>query len=218
MQNRLYVGNLDRKVAATTLHALFEPHGFVRDVKLAQGAGQRAGFALVTMATDESATAAVRALNGASLCGGLISVKVARTEPSKAGFVMSVPKRTARREYHLKQRERIEASPLLAKKFPRLKALRVTLEYFNAAGTTRNGGMKCKLSVEHARSALWFACPGVDCMGGDFDLSEALAKAVARRSKAVKGEVHCQGTRKRGDRERVACQTLLRYKLILGYD
>jgi hypothetical protein len=131
---------------------------------------------------------------------------------------MHVPKRSPRQEYRLKQRAQIEASPLLAKKFPRLKALKVTLEFFDAAGTTKNGEMKCKLNVEHARSVLWFACPGVECTEGDFDLSEALAKAVAGRRKAVIGELRCQGTRKRGDRERVQCHTLLRYKLNLDYD
>ena len=131
---------------------------------------------------------------------------------------MRVPKRSLRQEYRLKQRTRIEASPPMAKKFPRLKSLKVTLEYFDAAGTTKNGELKCKLNVEHARSALWFACPGVECAEGDFDLSEALARAVAGRRKVVTGELRCQGTRQRGDRDRVPCQTLLRYKLNLSYD
>ncbi len=131
---------------------------------------------------------------------------------------MHVPKRTARQEYRLKQREQIEASPLLAERFPQLKSLRVMLEYFDATGVTKNGGMKCKVNVAHARSVLWFACPGVECTGGDFDLSEALAKAVAKRQKVVAGELRCPGSRKRGDRERVACATLLRYKLNLTYD
>ena len=131
---------------------------------------------------------------------------------------MHVPKRSPRQEYRLKQRERIEASPMMGDKFPRLKALRVTLEFFDAAGSTKQGEMKCKLNVEHARSVLWFACPGVECTEGDFDLSEAIANAVAGRRKVVNGEVRCQGTRKCGDRERVPCQTLLRYKLSLSYD
>jgi hypothetical protein len=131
---------------------------------------------------------------------------------------MHVPKRTPRQEYRLKQREHIEASPLMAKKFPRLKGLKVTLEYFDAEGTTKNGELKYKLNVEHARSVLWFACPGVECREGDFDLSEALANAVAGRRKQVTGELRCQGTRKRGDQERVACRTLLRYRLNLAYD
>lgn len=131
---------------------------------------------------------------------------------------MNLPKRNPRQEYRLKQRARIEASPSMAKRFPRLKRLKVTLEYFDASGTTKNGELKCKLNVEHARSVLWFACPGVECIAGDFDLSDALANAVAGRRKVVTGELRCQGTRKRGDRELVACRTLLRYRLSLAYD
>jgi hypothetical protein len=131
---------------------------------------------------------------------------------------MHMPKRNARQEYRLKQRELIEASPLISKKFPRLKALKATLEFFDPKGITKNGEMKCKVNVEHAKSALWFACPGVECLGGDFDLSNVLAQAVAAGCKVVVGELRCHGTRKRGDRERESCQTLLRYKLSLTYD
>jgi len=131
---------------------------------------------------------------------------------------MRVPKRNLRQEYRLKQREQIEASPFMGKKFPELKRLRVTLEYYDAAETTKNGELKYRLNVEHARSMLWLACPGVECVGGDVDLTEALATAVVERRKVVTGELRCQGTRNRDDRERVACQTLLRYKLNLSYD
>ncbi len=58
----------------------------------------------------------------------------------------------------------------------------------------------------------------MECVGGDFDLSQALAQAVADRRKEVAGELRCQGTRKRGDREREPCETLLRYRLGLSYD
>ncbi len=106
----------------------------------------------------------------------------------------------------------------MGKKFPGLKGLKVTLEFFDATGSTKQGEIKCKLNVEHAKSALWFACPGVECACGDFDLSAALAKAVAGRQKVAAGELRCQGTRKRGVREPVACGTLLRYKFNLNYD
>ena len=139
-------------------------------------------------------------------------------EPSAGGVIMHIPKRNPRQEYRLRQRAQIEASPLMAKRFPRLKSLRVTLEYFDATGTTKNGELKCKLNVEAARSALWFACPGVECICGDFDLSGTLAKAVAGRQKVATGELRCPGTRKRGDREPVACGTMLRYRLNLHYD
>src|SRR5690349_18540657 len=108
---------------------------------------------------------------------------------------MHVPKRSPRQEYRLKQREWIEASPLMAEKFPRLKTLRVTLEFFDPAGSTKQGEMKCKLNVEHAKSELWFGCPGVECACGDFDLTETLAQAVGGRRKVATGELRCQGTR-----------------------
>jgi len=127
-------------------------------------------------------------------------------------------KLSPRTAYRLKQREQIEASPLMAKKFPPLKGLRMVVEYFDATGTKKNGEMKCKLNVEQSRAALWFACRGGECVGGDFDLSEALAKAVAGRRKVVTGELRCRGTRERGDHEVLPCQRLLRYRLNLNYD
>ena len=130
---------------------------------------------------------------------------------------INVPKRSRRQEYRLKQRERIDASPVMAEQFPHLKGLRVTLEFFDAAGATKQGEMKCKLNVAHAKSVLWFACPGVECNCGDFDLSGALAQAVAAGRKAATGELRCKGTRTRGDRQPVTCGTLLRYKLSLNY-
>ena len=131
---------------------------------------------------------------------------------------MRVPKRNARQEYQQKLREQIDASPLLTKRFPRLRGLKMTLEFFDAEGRTKHGEMKCKLNLEHAKSALWFACQGVECLGGDFDLSQAVAQAVAGRRNVASGELRCQGTRKRGDREPMPCQAVLRYKLILNYD
>lgn len=87
MQNRLYVGNLARDVPVSTLQELFEPFGFVMDVKLVSGgakAPESLGSALVTMATDESAGAAMRALNGASLHGLTIQVLEAQARPGEA--------------------------------------------------------------------------------------------------------------------------------------
>lgn len=106
----------------------------------------------------------------------------------------------------------------MAAKFPRLKGLRVTLEFFDASGSAKQGELKCKLNVEHAKSVLWFACPGVECACGDFNLSGVLAKAVAGRRKVATGDLRCQGTRKRGKLEPEACATMLRYKLNLNYD
>jgi RNA recognition motif-containing protein len=86
MQNRLYVGNLAVDVAASRLQELFEPYGFVMDIRLVAGsqAGQPLGFALVRMATDESAGAATGALNGTSLHGVRITAEEARAEGADA--------------------------------------------------------------------------------------------------------------------------------------
>jgi hypothetical protein len=132
--------------------------------------------------------------------------------------MMRMPWRDFREEHRLKQRERLEAAPSLAKQFPHLKKLLVTLEYYEATGDTKNGEMKCKVNVEYAKTVLVYACPGVECAGGDFDLTDALAGAVAQRSKSLTGELRCQGTRKRAAHEGVPCHSLLRYKLILDYD
>jgi RNA recognition motif-containing protein len=88
MQNRLYVRNLAGGVAASTLQELFEPHGYVMDVKLVacDKPGSAGGFALVMMANDESARTAMNALNGTSLHGLSITVEMAQEEgtPSRA--------------------------------------------------------------------------------------------------------------------------------------
>jgi len=87
MQNRLYVGNLAEDVAATTLHDLFGAHGFLMDVKLVRGGktGRLAGYAMVTMATDQSAKSAMMALRGTNLHGVIIAVQVAGDEGAVCG-------------------------------------------------------------------------------------------------------------------------------------
>lgn len=121
-------------------------------------------------------------------------------------------------EYRLRQHQRINASTSLAEKFPRLKSLSVNLNYFDSTGLTRNGGIKYKLNLEQAKSLFYFNCSNRECVGGDFDLTEALDRGVAGKLKTVTGEIRCQGVRHNKERkERVPCQNLLRYKVSLGY-
>lgn len=131
---------------------------------------------------------------------------------------MHVPKRSPRQEYRLKQQEQVLASPLIMERFPRLASVTAILEYFDTPAMTRNGQMKCKLNVRQARSALWFACPRGECIGGDFDLTGELAKAADGGLQTITGEIACHGTRRRADKEFVPCNTLLRYKFVLRYD
>ena len=123
-----------------------------------------------------------------------------------------------RAEYRLRRNEEINNSATLAEKFPTLKTLRVDLEYFDSTGTARSGGMKYKVNLEHGKSLFCFNCVNSDCAGGDYDLTRELAEAIARKRKLVSGEARCHGTRHNKDRkEHKPCDSILRYKLTLGY-
>ena len=127
-------------------------------------------------------------------------------------------KANPRAEYRLQRNERVGRSASLAEKFPRLRSLRVELEYFDASGLIRTGGIKYRPSLEHAKSLFCFNCVWGDCIGGDYDLSTELARAVLARRTQVVGELRCQGVRHNRERKlRAPCQSLLRYKMNLGY-
>src|SRR5438477_9857998 len=119
---------------------------------------------------------------------------------------MHIRKPNPRVEYRLLETERINGSVTLAEKFPKLKSLRVDLEYFDSSGNTRNGGMKYKANLEHAKSVFCFNCLSGECVGGDFDLSNQLSQAIVSKRKSVIGELRCQGMRHNKERkDRVPC-------------
>ena len=123
-----------------------------------------------------------------------------------------------RAEYRLRRNEEINNSPTLAEKFPKLKTLQVTLNYFDSNGEIRSGGMKYKVNVAQGKSRFCFNCVNNDCAGGDFDLSEQLAHAIAGKRKLVEGEVRCQGIRHNKEKKQdTPCQAILRFKFALGY-
>jgi cold-inducible RNA-binding protein len=66
MGKRLFVGNLPYRVSADQLREIFSQNGEVVDVfiPLDRETRRPRGFALVEMATDEQATAAIEAHNG----------------------------------------------------------------------------------------------------------------------------------------------------------
>ena len=126
-------------------------------------------------------------------------------------------KSNPRAEYRLRETQRVNESLSLAHKFPKLKSLKVDLSYFEPDGLTRTGEMRYKVNVEHAKSVFSFVCQNSECLEGDFDLSDAVTQAVAKRRKAVEGEIRCPGTRVRPKEGKTPCHNLLRYKLTLGY-
>jgi hypothetical protein len=131
---------------------------------------------------------------------------------------MMHPRRSnPRAEYRLLQSQRAKDSVSLAQKFPVLDGLTVNLAYFDAEGLSKHSELKYKVNVEHAKSVFCFVCPSGECVGGDFDLSEELSKAVAGKRKLLAGEMRCAGWHKTPKIDRAPCQILLRYKLSLDY-
>lgn len=86
MGKKLYVGNLSYETKDGDLRSLFEPHGEVVSASVIQDreTGRSKGFGFVELATEESAAAAISALNGQSLDGRSLTVNEAK--PRESGF------------------------------------------------------------------------------------------------------------------------------------
>jgi hypothetical protein len=126
-------------------------------------------------------------------------------------------KLSARAEHRQKENQRVLESPTLADKFPKLKSLKVELEYFTPDGANRSSHIKYSVNLSHAKSVFRFDCVNRECIRGDFDISEDLAKAVKKRAKVVNGEMRCDGWRNKDSVRKSRCRNLLRYTLSLGY-
>ena len=128
------------------------------------------------------------------------------------------PQKTSPRQDYLRQEnQRVQDSASLAEKFRELKSLTAELAYFKADGVTKNGEIKCTFDPDTTKSVVRFDCSNHECIRGDFDLSEALAQAVARRRTTVAGEMCCQGWHSKTTIDEVRCHNILRYKLKLAY-
>ena len=88
MGTKIYVGNLPWRATDAQLSQLFGSHGEVIDAKIVtdRETGRSRGFGFVTMASDEAAQAAIRALNGYSLEGRSLVVNEAREQSGGGGF------------------------------------------------------------------------------------------------------------------------------------
>jgi hypothetical protein len=123
----------------------------------------------------------------------------------------------ARAEYRKREEQRINDSASLADRFRKLKSLTVQLAFFSSEGVNRSSQIKYKVNLDNAKSAFSFCCPNNECVGGDLDLSNELAKAVAGRRREVTGELTCQGWRNRTTIDTVRCHNILRFRFNLTY-
>jgi hypothetical protein len=123
----------------------------------------------------------------------------------------------ARAEYRQQEGQRVKDSATLSDTFKKLKSLTVHLEYFDSDSSTKSSQIKYSVNLANAKSVFRFNCPNTECVRGDFDLTDELARAVAARRASVSGEVSCQGWRSRTTIDTVRCRNKLRYKLSLTY-
>ena len=131
--------------------------------------------------------------------------------------MMRLRRTSPKTEFRLRENQRVNDSVSLAEKFPKLKSLTVSLAYFDTERDKKSGELRYEVNVRHAKSAFSFVCPNTACVGGAFDLSEAVARAVNGRRKIAEGEIRCPGWLAITKEDKVLCQKLLRYKLNLGY-
>lgn len=87
----IYVGNLSWSMTDADLEGLFTPYGGVTSAKILKDkmSGRSKGFGFVEMADDESAKAAIAALNETEIQGRKIIVNESQPRPEGSGFKKS---------------------------------------------------------------------------------------------------------------------------------
>lgn len=122
-----------------------------------------------------------------------------------------------RSEYREQEGQRVKDSCSLADRFRVLKSLTVELSFHEGESAIKTSQLKYMVNLNNAKSVFRFSCPNQECIRGDFDLTQELAKAVAKRRKLVTGEMLCEGWRSKTTVDTVHCHNILRYKLTLAY-
>ena len=122
-----------------------------------------------------------------------------------------------REQYRNEEAKRVNDSPTLAEKYPKLKSLSAELHFSDSGKATVNNRIKYKMNPEGAKAVFRFSCPNSECIRGDFDLSEELADGIAHRRTEVAGEKPCPGWLSKTTIDKVHCRTILRYRLSLSY-
>ena len=87
MSTKIYVGNLPWRATDAQLTEIFSTHGEVVEARIItdRETGRSRGFGFVTMASNDSAQNAIRALNGHSIEGRAIVVNEAREQQGAGG-------------------------------------------------------------------------------------------------------------------------------------
>ena len=126
-------------------------------------------------------------------------------------------KQGPRAEYREKQNVRVAASPSLAKKYGKLKSLKVTAGYYAPEGLVCQRELTYDVNLNHAKAIFRIDCPTDECVEGDFDLTKELAAVITKRAKILSGELCCKGWKSKTLMQKVKCDHILRYQLKLSY-
>jgi len=122
-----------------------------------------------------------------------------------------------RAEYREQQRQRITGSPSLSEKYGKLKSLTVNVGYYAPDGIIKYRNLTYAVNIDHAKSVFRLDCCNDECVQGDFELTNELAAAAAKRTTIVAGELCCNGWQNKALIKKTKCNHVLRYKLKLGY-
>jgi hypothetical protein len=120
-------------------------------------------------------------------------------------------------EHRQEQAQRVLDSPSLATKFAGLKSLTVDLIHVHPDTKTQSSPVKYEVNLSGAKSVFRFNCPNQECVRGDFDLTDELAKAITGHRASATGELVCRGWRSKTAIDRVPCGNILRYTFRLKY-
>jgi len=120
-------------------------------------------------------------------------------------------------EFRAKTSQQVKASPTLATRFLTLTSLAVDLTFHNTLIPAYDSRIKYIVNLANAKSVFRIPCSNGDCFRGDFDLTDALAKAVANHQKSASGELTCPGWSSMCMISKFQCHNVLRYALMLGY-
>ena len=120
-------------------------------------------------------------------------------------------------DYREQQGRRVKEAPSLADKFPQLKSLILNLSHYGSKGQSKNSQIKYTPNLDNAKAVFRIDCPNQGCIGGDFELTKDLAKAVAAHRTKFSSELTCQGWQSKTTINTVRCHNILRYTLNLAY-
>ena len=126
-------------------------------------------------------------------------------------------KKGARAKHQERQGRRVQEARTLSEEFPRLKSLTVNVRHFDCGSPEDAHPLKFAVNIQNAKAVLRFQCPNAECIRGDFDLTEELAKAVKQHRTTVRGEVPCPGWFNKDTIRTLRCRNVLQYALRLGY-